>query len=61
MSRVPNKKKLYSQRATSLEKSDLACHVNENAQLAGLLGIPKQKKLQGRNLTKKFYRGKNQK
>jgi len=39
-----------------------AWHICENVQLAGLGGYSKTKKnLQGRNLTKKFYRGENQK
>jgi len=58
---IKKQKKLYSQRATSSEKGDPACHVSENAPSAGLVGILKKNILQGRNLTKKFHRGENHK
>jgi len=48
MPRVPIKKiKLYSQRVTSSEKGDAACHISKYAQSADLGGILKQFFLQG--------------
>jgi len=43
------------------KKGDSACHVSENVQSTDLGGILKQKKLQGRNMTKKIHREENQK
>jgi len=41
MPRVPIKK-IYSQRATSSEKGESACHVNENVHSASLGGYSKK-------------------
>jgi len=54
-------KKLYSQRATSSEKGDTACHISKNAQSAGLGSILKQKKFTRAKSDKKNLQGKNQK
>jgi len=58
MPRVPNKKKLYSQCATSSEKGDATCHISKNAQSAGLGGILKQKNFRRMKFDKNFLQGK---
>jgi len=53
MPHVPHKK-IYSQRVTSSEKGESACHVSENAQSASLVGFSKKKNYKNEIWPKNF-------